>query len=157
MVPSPSRDSVRRSFRWAAALVVWIAFVWGHSLIQGPQSSAESGLVVSILAPAFRAVGVTDADAMSFLVRKCAHFSEYAVLGVLARGFFSARAAETGRPALPSGLAVALVPVVDECLQLFVPGRSGQPSDVLIDLAGFLAGVLVSHAAARLLRARRAS
>ena len=157
MAPSPSRDSVRRSFRWAAALVVWIAFVWGHSLIQGPQSSAESGLVVSLLAPAFRAVGVTDADAMSFLVRKCAHFSEYAVLGVLAHGLFRARLREKGEAPLPRALLVALVPVADECIQLHVPGRSGQPTDVLIDLCGLLADALAAWAltrAAARLRAR---
>lgn len=157
MAPLTPRDPARRTLHWAAALAVWVAVIWGHSLVQGPQSSAESGLVVNLLAPAFGTLGVTDPDVMSLVVRKCAHFSEYAVLGILARGFFSARATQTGRPPLPAGYLVALVPVADECLQLFVPGRSGQPTDVLIDLAGVLTGVLVSCAVARLLRARRAS
>jgi VanZ family protein len=33
----------------------------------------------------------------------------------------------------------------DEVHQLFVSGRSGQPTDVLIDACGVLAGVAVVH------------
>ena len=48
-----------------------------------------------------------------------------------------------------------LAPVVDECIQRFVPGRSGQPTDVLIDLSGVLLGTLVALAVARAASARR--
>lgn len=153
------RDSARRpSRRWAVALACWVAFIWCHSLVQGPQSSLESGMVVALARPLFEALGVTDAGLMSLVVRKCAHFSEYALLGVLAAGLFRARRRETGRRALPTALVVALVPVVDECIQLGVPGRSGRPADVMIDLSGLLVGSLASVAAARLLsrRAREA-
>lgn len=153
----PRCDSARRpSRRWAVALACWVAFIWCHSLVQGPQSSLESGMVVALLRPLFEAVGVLDVDLMSLVVRKCAHFSEYAVLGVLACGLFRARGRETGHRALPAALIVALVPVVDECIQLGVPGRSGQPADVLIDLSGLLVGSIVSAAVARL-RSRRSS
>ena len=146
----PTRhDSARRSIWWAAALACWIAFVWGHSLIQGPQSSLESGMVVTLLRPLFEVVGVTDADLMAFLVRKAAHFTEYAILGVLARGLFVSLHAERGVRPLPAGLLVAFVPVVDECIQLFVPGRSGQLTDVLIDLSGVIVGALLAHLVAR--------
>ena len=146
----PTRhDSARRSIWWAAAFACWIAFVWGHSLIQGPQSSLESGMVVTLLRPLFEVVGVTDADLMAFLVRKAAHFTEYAILGVLARGLFGSLHAERGVCPLPAGLLVAFVPVVDECIQLFVPGRSGQLTDVLIDLSGVIVGALLAHFVAR--------
>lgn len=149
-------DSARRPLvRWAVALVVWVAFIWGHSLVQGPQSSLESGAVVGLLRPLFEAVGVTDADVMSLVVRKCAHFSEYAVLGVLVRGLLAARWRGSGAPALPAGYLAALVPVIDESIQLLVPGRSGSPVDVCIDLAGLLAGVLLSCGASRLAARRR--
>lgn len=68
-------------------------------------------------------------------VRKLGHFGGYAVLGALA-----ARAA--GRPgaALAIGLLYA---AADEWHQTFVPGRSGQLSDVLLDTAGTAAGLWV--------------
>lgn len=153
----PHCDSARRSSRrWAVALACWVAFIWCHSLVQGPQSSLESGMVVALLRPLFEAVGVTDASLMSLVVRKCAHFSEYAVLGVLACGLFRARGREMGRRALPAALIVALVPVVDECIQLGVPGRSGQPTDVIIDLSGLLVGSIASSVVSRL-RSQRSS
>ena len=138
-------DSVRRPARWAVAFACWVAFIWGHSLVQGPQSSAESGLVVELLRPVFDALGVADADLITLIVRKAGHFLEYAVLGVLARGLLASLRSERDVRPLPAGLLVALVPVADECIQLFVPGRSGQPTDVLIDLAGMVAGALLAR------------
>lgn len=154
MTPQVGNDSARRPslFRWAVAFACWVAFIWGHSLVQGPQSSLESGFVVALARPLFEAFGVSDPELMSLVVRKLAHFSEYAVLGILARGLFAARLAERGRPPFPAAYLVALVPVADECLQLFVPGRSGQPTDVLIDLSGLLAGSLLAWLVARLRR-----
>ena len=144
-------DSARRFTlsRWAVAFCCWTLLIWGHSLVQGPQSSAESGMVVDLVRPLFEALGVSDVDLMTLVVRKGAHFSEYAVLGVLAFGLFRERLRERGMPPFPTACLVALVPVSDECLQMFVPGRSGQPTDVLIDLAGICAGVLLSRLWAR--------
>lgn len=97
-------------------------------------------------------MGVTDARLMTLIVRKGAHVLEYAVLGLLARGMLLARHRERGGAVMPAGLLVALVPVVDECIQLFVPGRSGRVEDVLIDLAGVSVGVFAGMAASRLRR-----
>ena len=159
MTLGEKNDSARRpSLRWAVALCCWVAFIWGHSLIQGPQSSLESGMVVALVRPVFEALGVTDVNIMTLIVRKGAHFSEYAVLGVLARCLYGALRSErasfmTNYP-VTFVIIVGMVPVVDECLQLFVPGRSGQPTDVLIDLAGLATGALLAWLAGRL-RGRR--
>lgn len=56
-----------------------------------------------------------------------------------------------------SGLLVALT---DETIQLFVPGRSGQVTDVWLDFLGILAGsvmYLILSAAAAYLHAKRFS
>lgn len=134
---------------WAVALACWVAFVWGHSLVQGPDSALESGRVVALLRPLFEAAGVLDVDLMTFVVRKCAHFSEYAVLGALACGLWGSLPPASRCPAWLAAAAVALVPVADECIQLFVPGRSGTARDVLIDLSGALFGAVALSLAAR--------
>ncbi|HEY1318422.1 MAG TPA: VanZ family protein [Gaiella sp.] len=69
------------------------------------------------------------------VLRKLAHVSEYALLGLLL-----ARAVR--RPALAVVLA-ACYAVTDEIHQTFVEGRHGAPLDVAIDTAGALVGVLV--------------
>ena len=55
---------------------VWLLVIWGHSCLPAAQSGAESGallVVVQDLLP-----WMTD-----HVLRKCAHFAEYAVLGAL--------------------------------------------------------------------------
>lgn len=147
-------SSVRRRRLWALALVAWVAFIWGHSLTAGPESSAESGFFVGLLRPAFLAVGVTSADTMSFVVRKCAHFAEYAVLGLLVVKNVRLWWATLRRRATSMLLAAAAVPFVDEWIQLSVPGRAGMLRDVLLDLSGLGTGLLLAWASHRLFRSR---
>jgi VanZ family protein len=49
-----------------------------------------------------------------------------------------------------------VAPVVDETIQVFVPGRSSQLRDVIIDLCGVLVGTVIA-AALRSARAGRDS
>lgn len=148
-------SSGRHTLAWGVALLLWAAFIWGHSLIGGVASSAESGRVVALMRPLFEAVGVRDVDLMTFVVRKLAHFSEYAVLGVIACAFWrrvaEGRAAGTAsgidarrRALLAGALLTCAVPCLDEAIQLFVPGRCGSVRDVLIDLSGVAVGALIS-------------
>jgi VanZ family protein len=73
-----------------------------------------------------------------FSVRKAAHFTEYALLALLAARAFrtSSRAALARRWWLASFLLVAAVALVDEYHQSFVPTRTGTVYDSLLDMAG---------------------
>jgi VanZ family protein len=68
-----------------------------------------------------------------YVLRKCAHMTEYAILGVLL-----ARA--TGSRPAAFVLAVAYA-CSDEWHQTFVRGRHGTPVDVGIDAVGVLIGL----------------
>ena len=144
------RDARARSRAvWTALLVAWVCFVWGHSLVPGPASTAESDRVVLLLQGLFAHLGVSDRTVATFAVRKSAHFLEYAVLGLLLR-----KAQGPGRRV--AWLAAALaIPSADEAIQLFVPGRSASPRDVAIDFAGALTGLGVCIVAERLSARRR--
>lgn len=141
------------ALRWGVLIALWCCFIWGHSLIQGPESSSESGCFYALLQPLFNLVGLVDEDTCTFIIRKCAHFSEYAVLGALVLNLVRSLVRQgSGSDRLHKALlpAFGLVAVADETLQLFVPGRSGSPRDVAIDLCGyafgaFLATVVVKH------------
>jgi len=69
------------------------------------------------------------------VVRKCAHVTEYAILG-----FLLVRATGRELPALLLGVVYA---ASDEFHQHFVHGRHGSPVDVLIDSVGLLIGIFV--------------
>lgn len=124
--------------------------------MQGPQSSAESGVVVDMLAPLFEALGITDVDVVTTAVRKGAHVCEYAVLGVLAWGLHRSLRPAHGRRVFLLVLMVVFVPVCDEAIQLFVPGRSGRLSDVFVDLAGLCLGAFLAAGLSRLRSRARA-
>jgi VanZ family protein len=70
-----------------------------------------------------------------YVLRKCAHMAEYAVLAVLLR-----RALGRTAPALLLASAYA---VTDEFHQTFVAGRHGSPVDWAIDTVGALLGLVL--------------
>jgi VanZ family protein len=70
-----------------------------------------------------------------YVLRKCAHMTEYAILAALLY-----RALGRQVPAFLAALAYA---ASDELHQRFVHGRHGTPVDVAIDAVGIVAGLLV--------------
>lgn len=96
MAGGRSAHAPRAAVAWLVVVVLWLAFVWGHSLVPGPASTGESNVVMHVLRPAFEAAGVTDTHQMTHVIRKCAHFLEYAMLGLLCSGL--RKAASCGRP-----------------------------------------------------------
>lgn len=115
--------------------------MWGHSLATGDASSLESSRFVTWLRPVLQGMGLTGTDQMTFAVRKTAHFCEYAVLGMLLYANGRLRGLRLFEGAgwwLAASLAV---PVADEFIQLFTPGRSSQVSDVVLDFCGALFGL----------------
>jgi len=95
-----------------------------------------------IIAPLFKWLfpGITEAQLLlvHFVVRKTAHFTEYAVLALLAaRAFLPSMRPFLRRGWFVVALAlVALVALLDEYNQSFNPARTGTIWDSLIDIAG---------------------
>lgn len=118
--------------------LIWIGVIFSFSLSNGEASTAQSGLVVGLVRSAFTALHIpTEGYNLVFWVRKGAHFSEYFVLGLLIRRTVQ----DLGNRVYLC--LVFLVPVIDETLQLFSPGRAFSPVDMAIDAAGILSGILV--------------
>jgi VanZ family protein len=134
-------EKMRKYGKWilTAATVLWCAVIWQFSLAPDATSSATSGVVREFLNDALSSAGLSF-QFTPLMVRKIAHFSEFFVLGALL--FFTLRA--HGIPYyLPLSVTLgALVAAVDECIQIFVPGRGPAVSDVLLDTAGALSGAL---------------
>ena len=61
-------------------IAVTIAFIWIHSMVPRPVSAAESGRFVELLRPLFASLHIGD-DLADHIIRKWAHFTEYAGLG----------------------------------------------------------------------------
>lgn len=121
--------------------VLTLLFIWGNSALPAAASTVLSDWVRGHL-PSFGGGG---GGASSYFVRKLAHFSEFALLGI-----FVTWLSLIGRPGkMPPVHTIALCGIftalIDETIQLF-NDRSSQVKDVWIDFSGFMAGFLVALA-----------
>lgn len=92
------------------------------------------------------------ADILHTVVRKGAHFGAYFILGILMLNGLRQVGSKGAKSAILSLCFCFLYAVTDEIHQLFIPGRSGQFTDVLIDTAGAAAGIGIFSLALHLFR-----
>lgn len=116
---------------------LYIAFIFSNSLQIGDTSSALSGGITKLIYTYIQAYVPITFDTFHYFIRKLAHFSEYAFLGLLVT-YASLSSPILQNKKLNIFLFCIGVPCIDETLQLFVPGRNGAILDVLIDMSGFL-------------------
>ena len=81
-------------------------------------------------------------DNVQTVVRKTAHFTEFAVLGLLLRLCLESWLGKRAWLLPASWAAGTLYACTDEIHQMQTAGRTGQWTDVMLDSAGVLAGVL---------------
>jgi len=123
----------------AALLIANLVFIWGNSLLPGEVSGAFSDWVRAVLAKFFPGDGME--PSAGGLLRKVAHFTEFALLGMLLSWLFGML---QKNPALSFGCGV-LAACVDETIQRFVPDRGPSILDVGIDTCGVLTGMLLLY------------
>lgn len=119
-----------------AGLWMLAIFIFSHQ--PAGSSDKQSGFFVSLLEPVSP---VVDTDLLTFLTRKAAHFILYFVLGILIYNAVRLHAPSRKQAALISIGAVLAFAASDEIHQLFVPGRSGEVRDVLLDTTAGAIGI----------------
>ncbi len=139
-----------KSVVWFIITVVWMTVIFCFSA-QPADVSADTSLRVGMTigkmsVPDFSKLPKEEqmdyAKKIEFPVRKMAHATEYAILGCLLTNLcltFPMRKAYMWGWLMGSAYAAT-----DEFHQLFVSGRSGQITDVMIDSVGCLTGCLVT-------------
>ncbi len=170
MVEKKVYDKKRRAAQiiFTLALALWLAFIFGNSLRTGESSSKQSSTVVDCIqtavgwiAPDSYLATATGAayQRIHNVVRKIAHFTEFALLGALACGCYFSYTSRRKWAWIPC-VALAIVPVADESLQLFRAGRAFGWGDVVVDCCGgyfgFAVGCLLVFCIKRLRQRRKA-
>ena len=126
------------------ALIGCIAFIFSNSMQIADVSSMASSRVLLLMRKVFTRLGMPGIAGCltDHIVRKMAHFCEYMLEGFLLmlclRVYTRRFVRHIAWPVL-GGLLTALT---DETIQLFSDGRSSQITDVWLDFAGILAGIL---------------
>ena len=124
--------------------ILWSFVIWSFSAKSAASSTVDSDAAASAINSMLETFFGGEFDINTNLIRKLAHFCEFAVLGFFAfmAFYFLGYKEYTKLLAYPViwGFSVA---VTDEFLQLFFEGRSAQVTDVLLDVSGTLTSVLI--------------
>lgn len=139
---------LRRKVYLVLVLCVMV-LIFCFSAMPGNESSAFSGKITEwVIKIIYKDYSVMPAEQrlgayklMEHIVRKCAHFSEYTLLGVLIMLLFSTYSFRNKR--IWALLSSACYAVSDEWHQSFIAGRGPMIGDVLIDSAGAAVGILI--------------
>ena len=157
------RRERKANWIWLVLAVPLLAFIWGNSILSVAQSTSESRWVLNLVTPFLeRFVGA--GNVTDHLVRKIAHFVEFAALGFVLFWLFrwlggrasnassrggifggssSRGAASGGRVLLNAALIAFFTGFFDETIQVFT-GRGALIKDVWLDFAGSAFGILIA-------------
>lgn len=148
-----SKKSIAITFLTLIPVLALMILIYYFSNQEAAVSDRSSGGIVSrivmLLYPHFQQLDNARQDSIlhviNTLVRKGAHLTEYLLLGFTLSVHVRALSAcmkITHTYTIAYGIGT-LYAVSDEIHQLFVPGRSGEVSDMLLDSFGVLLGVLL--------------
>ena len=122
-------------------LVAFFAFIWGNSLRTGAESSAMSGRILTWINQLLH-LDEAGADKLHLVIRKMAHFTEFACLGMLLAWLFGMTGEKKGHLFCMPLLCGLLAACVDETIQVFTLDRGPSLIDVWIDAAGVVTGII---------------
>ena len=135
-------------------VVMWMGLIFSFSNQPADESSKVSGglchRIVCSVSDTFH-LQLTDeqteqiAEVIEYPVRKAAHMTEYAILGLLSFAFYNGFEALKKRNYLYALFTAAIYAATDEFHQYFIPGRSAEVHDVLIDTAGAAIALLLLY------------
>lgn len=155
-------DMVRTGWQrtWVRVLTTALTFIvmamiFNLSTQTAERSDSTSGFIsnaiISVLYPDYPSETAVRRqeiyDGVQHAVRKCAHFSEYTLLGFLLRlcleSWFGHRMRKRYGSAVAAFVIGAAYAGTDEWHQKMIDGRSGEWTDVLLDSCGVLFGVFL--------------
>ena len=116
-----------------------LSFIWGNSMLAGPQSAEVSEGLLEVLEEFLEET----IPGGHMLLRKLAHFTEFASLGLLLAWLFLLLGQQSFHKFTMPLLCGILTALTDESIQMLTPERGPGVADVLIDTAGALTGILI--------------
>lgn len=130
-------------------LILWMGIIFYFSAQPSQESTIQTNIVVDVMYKIYCNIfgGKLDFNTFNgFLfkpVRKIAHFSEYALLGILA--YINIKEYINRKPYIASIIFSLLYAISDEIHQIFVPGRYCAILDMAIDVCGATVGIFIIH------------
>lgn len=147
------KGKVTKVIFWSL-LIFWMGFIFFMSAQTGEESASMSSpvadFVIKVFVPDYEDKTPIEQEdikhTVELIIRKGAHFTEYAILGFLVYLVVQMYVLKTKARFFVSWLFSTLYAASDEFHQSFVGGRGPQVKDVCIDSAGAFVGVLLGVA-----------
>lgn len=117
-------------------VIIWMIFIFIMSSFNAVKSGEHSYYIASFIA---RLLNIKDILLVVMIIRKLAHFTEYLILGILVSNWLKDYQNNTHL----NFVVCTMYAISDEVHQLFVPGRSCEVRDMLIDVFGAIAGIFL--------------
>ena len=127
-------------------IVLWMILIFYFSnQVSDESSKLSGGLTHKILEAIHMLDGKTLEEQLTIetLIRKLAHFSLYAIGGIIIFLHVNLYEITEKRKVITSWTIGTTYAISDEIHQLFVPGRSGEIRDVCIDSLGIVMGITI--------------
>lgn len=122
--------------------LLWVGIIFLFSLQPADTSEQIStGLGQKLMEMFFPNMSEEGWEILHFLIRKAGHFTEFLILGIFST--LTTLQTKIRRKKCAGVVFCVLVATMDETIQLFVDGRSGQVSDVILDSSGALVGIVI--------------
>ncbi|AOM81618.1 VanZ family protein [Salisediminibacterium beveridgei] len=136
------------------AVVFWMGLIFFFSHQPGQESAALSSGITQQLHSILTWLPLIDFEIglLHALVRKGAHFVVYLVLGMLLLHALRTSGILIQKAVFFSWFISTIYAATDEYHQTFIPGRVGDPVDVVIDSAGAVTGIIIYLAIHGLIR-----
>jgi VanZ family protein len=134
--------------------ILTTAFIFYNSIQNGEVSHAASEAVIE--SSGLQESASADNETLDLLIRKSAHACEFALLGMWVSGaVLTVRKRFFDVGLFIQLFTVLVVGVTDEYIQTFSSGRTSTVSDILIDFAGGVAGIIFAGFVFTLIRSIR--
>lgn len=126
--------------------ILWMFVIFYMSNQPAHISSAQSSDAINLLSNVPVIGGAIDTmianGTAQFVIRKSAHMFSYAILAIF--WFMSIYDGKSIKKTFITSLVITFIyACTDEVHQLFIPGRSGEIRDVLVDSTGAIIGLFI--------------
>lgn len=133
---------MRKFFKYFSILLMlfWMIVVFMLSAEPSKKSENTSDNFTKII---FNNITDKRVQELSFIVRKSAHFTLYTLGGMCICVSVMLNYNKSSKKYLISFIIGSIYAITDEIHQFFVPGRSCELRDVIIDSSGILIGIII--------------
>lgn len=135
------------------------SIIFGFSSQDGEKSGGLSKKITEVViskVPKIKELDEIEKEDLMYrtekVIRKIAHFSIYTVVGILLMAYMSTYQLKEKNRMIISTILGILYASSDELHQYFIPGRSAQITDVMIDTLGVLVGICLVSLIVRIIK-----